>query len=211
MEEADRSLATPGQQLVLSLEDASLLILERSAIRPACEAAQAAISATHGQVIDEVDRAESQRVHARIQLSASVFYELDPGTAANVRDALPGIADILERAGRIDESLAARLTHAERLHEAANAVEALNSLVARAQTLDQPKLRGRHRCDSVPGSRRRELQQSRSIMLSPGPPSIIKMHNTSTERSPSVMREHFWRSSVNSLLPKSYFQSATTI
>ena len=49
LEEADRSLATPGQQLVFSLEDASLLILERSAIRPACEAAQAAISVAHGQ------------------------------------------------------------------------------------------------------------------------------------------------------------------
>jgi len=81
LEEADRSLATPGQQLVFLLEDASLLILERSAIRPACEAAQAAISVAHGQVIDEADWAEAQRVYARIQLSAAVFHELDPACA----------------------------------------------------------------------------------------------------------------------------------
>ena len=142
LEEADRSLATPGQQLVLILEDASLLIVESSAIRPACEAAQAAISVAHGQVIDEADWAEAQRVYARIQLSAAVLYELDTGAAEKVLNALPGIADVLERAGRLDESLAARLTHAERIAETTASVEALNALVTRAQSLHQPQVAG---------------------------------------------------------------------
>lgn len=142
--EADPA-AAPAERLLLSLESASLRIYCDVAIRAALAQAEAAFAAAEGAAIPEADRAEAERVHTRILLTASIYFELDAAAGRRARDRLPALAETLERAGRTDESLAARLTHAERLDGSAARVDALEVVAARALEAGRPGLAGEAR------------------------------------------------------------------
>ncbi len=139
LEEADTNRASPGQRLILSLEGASLMILERSAIHEAREAATAAMTAAASESISELERAEAERINARVELSSAIFYEVSQDAAARIVQRLPGVADVLEAGGLVDESLSARLTYAERLNVASASLEAYADIAERATKLGRPQ------------------------------------------------------------------------
>ena len=132
-------LGTPGERLVLALESASFLILERSALREALDSAQRALAAAAKEQVDPVDAAEGRRIYARIQLSLGVFFEIDPATVARVVTELPEIAEVLQQGGRLPESMAARLTYAERLTGHSASLAAFDDIVWRATELAMPE------------------------------------------------------------------------
>ncbi|MGF1458729.1 MAG: hypothetical protein ACFBSG_06855 [Leptolyngbyaceae cyanobacterium] len=92
---ANLATATPGAQLILALEKASLSIYRQMAIQAALQAAQAAFAAAEIQTIDPADRAEADRVHIRILLTAATYFEISPEQGQQARDRLPAIAKIL--------------------------------------------------------------------------------------------------------------------
>lgn len=140
--EVDQSAATVGELLVLAVEAASLRIYQDVAIRAALADAEAAFAVAADGAVDPADRADAERVHVRILLTAAIYYEVDAETGRQARDRLTGLADTLERAGRIDEALAAHFSYAERLDDPAARVEALAALVKRALVADRPGLAG---------------------------------------------------------------------
>lgn len=136
--EADQSSGTNGERLILALEAASLCVFCDVAIRAALHAAHDAYAAAAGASIDPADLAEAERVRTRILLAAAIYYEVDAATGRQARDRLPALADALELAGRTDEALAARLTYAERLDDAAARIDALHTLSVNALTAGRP-------------------------------------------------------------------------
>ena len=132
--EADPTAATTAEQLLLSLESDSLLIYRDVAIRAALAEAEATFAAFKGASVAEADWAEAERVHTRIILTAYIYFEVDAETGRRARDRLPVLAEALERAGRIDESLAALLTYAERLDKNAARIAALEAVAARRES-----------------------------------------------------------------------------
>jgi len=139
---ANLDQATPGERLILAMEAASLKIYRRIAIREARETATAALATAERTSVDPVDWAEAERVHIRILLTAAVYYEITPDEGRTARDRLLAIAETLEQAGHLDESLAARFTYAERLDDLNQRAEALANLADYAVTVDRPALAG---------------------------------------------------------------------
>jgi CHAT domain-containing protein len=139
---ADLSDAMPGEQLILALESASLHIYCDAAIHTALEESAAALSAADGARIDPAERAEAERIHSRILLIAAPYHEIDAKTARQAHERLPQLAEILEKAGHVDEALAARLTWAERLDEPAARLGALGEFAARALGVNRFDLAG---------------------------------------------------------------------
>jgi CHAT domain-containing protein len=137
---ANLDQATLGQRLILTLEAASLQIYRRIAIQEALETAKIAFATTDITSVDPVDWAEAERVHVRILLTAAIYYEIPPEAGRIARDRLLTIAQTLEQAGHLDESLAARLTYAERLETLNQRLEALANLADDAVTVDRPAL-----------------------------------------------------------------------
>jgi CHAT domain-containing protein len=139
---ANLDRATPGERLILIMETASLQIYRRIAIQEALETAKIAFTAAESTPINPVDRAEAERVHIRILLMAAVYYEISPDERRTARDRLLAIAKILEQAGHLDESLAARFSYAEYLNDLNQRVEALAKLADYFVTVDRPALAG---------------------------------------------------------------------
>ncbi len=139
---ANLSWATPGEQLIFAIEAASLLVYRHVAIRAALAAATSAFAKSRHSHLDPADRAEAERVHIRILLSAATYHEINLNEAQAGRDRLPAVAEILEQAGRIDEGLAARLTYAERLDPPRARIEALHKLAQHAITANRPAVAG---------------------------------------------------------------------
>ncbi|MEA5447566.1 hypothetical protein VB780_03225 [Leptolyngbya sp. CCNP1308] len=92
---ANSAAATPGEQLILALKKASLSIYRQMAIQAALQAAQTAFSAAETQSIDPADRAEADRVHTRILLSAATYFEISKEQGHLAGDWLPAIASVL--------------------------------------------------------------------------------------------------------------------
>lgn len=143
---ANLAAATPGEQLILALEKASLSIYRQMAIQTALQAAQAAFAAAETQSIDPTDRAEANRVHIRILLTAATYFEIPPEQGQQARDRLPAIAKILQKAGRIDEALAAQFTYAERLDDITARIDALAQVADHAIAVHRPDLAGEAHC-----------------------------------------------------------------
>lgn len=139
---ANLDQATPGERLILAIESASLQIYRRIAIREALETAKAAFATAESTSVNPVDRAEAERVHIRILLTAAVYYEIPPNEGRTARDRLLAIAETLEQAGHLDESLAARFSYAERLDDLNQRIEALANLADYAVKVDRPALAG---------------------------------------------------------------------
>jgi CHAT domain-containing protein/tetratricopeptide (TPR) repeat protein len=139
---ANLNRATPGERLILTMETASLQIYRRIAIREALETAKVAFATAEGTLINPVDWAEAERVHIRILLTAAVYYEIPPDEKRTARDRLLVIAETLEQAGHLDESLAARFSYAEYLDDLNQRVDALSNLADYAATVDRPALAG---------------------------------------------------------------------
>ncbi len=139
---ANLDLATPGEQLILAIEAAALRVYRYVAISEAIEAAEAAFTEVENTSIDPADRAEAERIHVRIILIAATYYEISPEEGNRGRDRLPTLAQQLERAGRIDEALAARFTYAERLETLTARSEALAKLADEVVKMNRPNLAG---------------------------------------------------------------------
>ncbi|HYR10532.1 MAG TPA: hypothetical protein VEQ60_22340, partial [Longimicrobium sp.] len=98
--EVDRAL--------VALEGACCRMFEHADFERALADADAALARAHG--LEGVDAAEVQRVHARIQLMAATHHALPPAASQQARERLAASAEVLERAGRLDEALGSRLT-----------------------------------------------------------------------------------------------------
>jgi len=136
--ETDIAAASAGQRLLLQLERASLRIYRELAIRAALEEAKAAFDSAANIEIDAGDRADAERVHVRVLLIAAVYHEISNEEAHLARDRLPAIAARLEQAGRTDEALAARFTHAERLEAPDARLSSLTTFSELALAAAQP-------------------------------------------------------------------------
>jgi CHAT domain-containing protein len=139
---ADLQRTTAGERLILSLETASVRMMRHVAIQAALEFADAALLEARNQPLDPVDRAEADRVHCRLLLTAAVYREVPPEAIADVGDRLLASAEILEQAGRLDEALAARFSQADNLPEIAQKPEALAALANKAIQLGIPSVAG---------------------------------------------------------------------
>jgi len=142
---ADISDATPGEKLILALETASLHIYRDAAIHAALEAAAAAFVAADGAQVYPAERAEAERIYTRILLIAETYRETDAETTREAHARLPQLADTLEKAGHIDEALAARLTWAERFDAPAARMDALNDFAGHALAAKRFDLAGEAR------------------------------------------------------------------
>ena len=143
---ADLATAAPGEQLILALERASLSIYRQMAIQAALQAAQEALTAAEPQSIDPADRAEADRVHIRILLTAATYFEIAPEQGQQARDRLPEIAKTLQQAGRMDEALAAQFTYAERLDDITARIDALAQVADHAIAAHRSDLAGEAHC-----------------------------------------------------------------
>jgi CHAT domain-containing protein len=139
---ADLSLATPGERLILAIEAASLKIYRHVDIREALKAAKDAFAESDASAISPEDRAEAERVQARIILTAVTYHEISREEGLKERERLPALADLLEQAGRVDEALAARLTYAERLDDPDARLRTLADFADEAQKAHRPDLAG---------------------------------------------------------------------
>jgi len=142
---ADLSDATPGERLILALESASLHIYCDAAIHTALKESAGAFAAADNAQIDPADRAEAERIRSRILLIAATYRETDAAAALHAHERLPQLAETLEKAGRIDEALAARLTWAERLDDPAVRLGALDEFAAHALSVNRFDLVGEAR------------------------------------------------------------------
>lgn len=136
--EADVTAASAGERLLLVLERASLRIYRELAIRVAMDEAKAAFDSIKGVEIEAGDRADAERVHVRVLLTAAIYREVTEKEARLAHDRLPDLADQLERAGRIDEALAARFTYADRIEDPGAKLDALKALPELALAAAQP-------------------------------------------------------------------------
>ncbi|HEX6100186.1 MAG TPA: CHAT domain-containing protein [Thermoanaerobaculia bacterium] len=132
--------ATTGERLILAMEAASLRVYRTVAIRDALDRASAALAAAETASIDAADRAEAERVHIRILLTAATYREVPGDVAAAAQARLLHVAQELDRAGRIDEALAARFTHAERQDDVQGRIAALERFAVTAIDAGRPAL-----------------------------------------------------------------------
>lgn len=121
-------------------------IYRQTAFQVALQAAQAAFAAAEAHSIDPADRAEADRIHIRILLTAATYFEISAEQGQQARDRLPEIAKILQQAGRIDEALAAQFTYAERLDDITARIDALAQVADLAITSHRPDLAGEAHC-----------------------------------------------------------------
>jgi hypothetical protein len=134
--------ATAGECLILAMERASVRVYRYVAIREALATARSALETAAIALIDPADRAEAERVHARILLSAATYREVPRQEWETARDRLPTLAQLLEHAGKIDEALAARIMYAERLEEPDLRDAALAHVADDATEANLPSLAG---------------------------------------------------------------------
>lgn len=139
---ANLNLATPGERLILAIEAAVLRVYRYGAIHEAIEAADVVFAEVASAPIDPADRTEAERIYVRLMLIAATYYEISPEEGNRERDRLPGLAQQLERAGRIDEALVARFIYAERLQTRTARLEALKKLADEAVKADRLNLAG---------------------------------------------------------------------
>ena len=139
LDTADVEQATPGERLILTLETAALRVYRHVEIREAVKAAAAALANVNSS-IDAADLAEAERVRTRILLIAGTYYEITPEAAEKARDQLPEISKSLEQAGRIDQSLSAGLTYAEKLTEPLERIDELQKFAMRASNVEHPNI-----------------------------------------------------------------------
>lgn len=142
---ADRRRADPALSLLLALEEAALRIFHAADISRAVTEAEAVRAEAARAQLTEADQAEAERVYARVLMIAREYRAIPTAAAREARDQLPILAEILAAAGREDESLAARLTWAERLDAGAAQQEALRNVAARALASGRVGLAGEAR------------------------------------------------------------------
>lgn len=142
--ESDRAAATPGERLLVAVEEAWLGILRDMAVRAALEQADAALAAADAAAgeVDPADRAEAEIVRVRIRLTARNYYELGAEEARQAWQRLPDLADVLDRAGRTDRALAARFTHAEQVEDPVDRLAALAIVAGLARDAGRAGLAG---------------------------------------------------------------------
>ncbi|MDJ0702473.1 MAG: CHAT domain-containing protein [Leptolyngbyaceae cyanobacterium MO_188.B28] len=140
LDQADVASASPGEQLILSLEKASLQILSRLAVTQALEEADAALE-TFSEAASSVELAEAQRVYIRILLNAAIHKELAIEEAQAKAAELPRFAEVLESAGFLDEGLTARFTYADNLVGEAW-LAALEAVANQAEQVQRPQVAG---------------------------------------------------------------------
>ncbi|ACB54358.1 unknown [Crocosphaera subtropica ATCC 51142] len=139
--EADLNSATPGEQLILALEQASSQVYQGITIAQALSIAKSALE-EFAQQVDEVEWAEAKRVHIRLLTIAKVYRELDADLVKQEQKLLPELADTLENASYIDESLAARFTYAEYLTNLQESLDALEQVAQLAVRNDRLQVAG---------------------------------------------------------------------
>ncbi|HTE16992.1 MAG TPA: CHAT domain-containing protein, partial [Armatimonadota bacterium] len=137
LEAADSAMAEPGERLILALEAAALRLYWDMAVTEALAAAGAALASADPEA-GLADRAEAERIHARILLIAATYREIPAIVGQRARARLPEVAEVLERAGRPDEALAARMTWAERTGELVARRAALADVASRALDANRP-------------------------------------------------------------------------
>jgi CHAT domain-containing protein len=138
LEEADHAAASAGERLLLALERASLRIYREVAIRAALDEAEAAFKLAEGVEIEGADRADAERVHVRVLITAAIYREISNEEALLAHNRLPDLASQLDRSGRIDEALAAHFTYADRIEDSDAKLAALTAFAELALTAGQP-------------------------------------------------------------------------
>ena len=141
LENADQTLASAGDQLILQMEQAALQMLRRVVILPAVEAAATALE-TFSEKASSVQVAEAQRIYCRVLLNAGIYWEIDRSVVLETANRLTDIAERLEAAGLVDEGLSARFTYADYCLVGEERVLALGELAAYAEELGQPQVAG---------------------------------------------------------------------
>ncbi len=131
--------ASHGERLILTLETAALRVYRHVQIREAVAVAAAAFANVNSS-IDAAELAEAKRIHTRILLIAATYYEITPEETDKARDQLPQISATLEQAGRIDQSLAAGLTYAEKLSDPVERIDELLKFADRASNAGRPNI-----------------------------------------------------------------------
>lgn len=143
---ANMDMATPGEKLIIAIEMAVLHMYRYLSIHESIEAAKAILAELENKPINPADRAEIELIHVRIILVAATYYEISPEEGIRGRDQLPAIAQQLERAGHIDEALAACLTYADRLETLTARSEMLEKLADKALKLNHFDVAGNAHC-----------------------------------------------------------------
>ena len=132
---------TSGEQLILALEQASLSIYRELKIHQSLQTAKSALEQFREQV-NAVEWAEAKRIHIRLLMIAAVYREVSVEDVYNERENLPQIADTLQDAEYLDESLAARFTYAEKLLDRQAAQSALRTVADQALELGYSHVSG---------------------------------------------------------------------
>ncbi|HET7436904.1 MAG TPA: CHAT domain-containing protein [Thermoanaerobaculia bacterium] len=133
----DLAGATTGERLIHALETEALHIFRHGVQAGVTSTAEAIFAAIDPFQIDPVDLAEIKRIRIRILLFAVTYWEVSRATATAALEELPDIATRLEAAGRIDEAVAARFTHADRLAMGQARLDALTRFAADALRVDR--------------------------------------------------------------------------
>ena len=133
--------ASPGEQLIVCMEKASLKIVMQLAITQALKDAAAALE-TFTKAASPVELAEAQRVYSRVLLNAAIYKEITTEEAQAQAVKLPQIAEILESAGYLEESLSARYTYADTLPNETQRQEALIEVATKAEQANCPQVVG---------------------------------------------------------------------
>lgn len=119
------------EQILARLEQAYLQILRQGHFRESLHRADEIMKTDLPPDASSALRAEAERVHIRILLTAATYYEISREEAAEARDRLPEIAQRLEQAGQSDTAFSALLLYAQRLPWPAMA-QALKRIAASA-------------------------------------------------------------------------------
>ena len=137
----DHTQASPGERLILSLEQASLSIYRGQAIAQALAQSEMLLQDFQNQVTD-AEWAEAKRIHIRLLMIAAVYREVPASQVEAERSRLPQIADTLETAGYLDESLAARFTYAEKLPDLQECLSTLEQVAMLAVNRNRSHVAG---------------------------------------------------------------------
>jgi hypothetical protein len=95
-------------EVLVALEGANLDIFQHVDFARALAEADAALA--RAGALDGADAAEARRLHARIRVMAATHHALPPDAAREAREQLAAAAEVLERAGRVDEAFSSWLT-----------------------------------------------------------------------------------------------------
>ncbi|MEL6940488.1 MAG: CHAT domain-containing protein [Cyanobacteria bacterium J06598_1] len=128
----DTTLASAGEQLILSLEKASLQVLRRIAVIQGLKDAEQAFK-TFAAGASPIEQAEAQRVYTRVVLNAAIYKEITVEETRVQSAKLLNVADVLEAAGHLDEGLSARFTYAENHFSGEAQLTALGELAVLAE------------------------------------------------------------------------------